>query len=201
MGRRKGKERAAAGGKPVKMSSAKTPARVVTISGQIASGKSTLAEAIASATGWPVASFGVYVRSVAARRGLGTDRATLQAVGSELVRGGEERFVAEVLRAAGWRPGQPAVLEGVRHLSVLNAVRRVTTPVPVFHVHVAVGEDERGTRVALRESDRRIQLMDAHETERDAQSGAALEHAADCVADGAADPVVQAIYIIKCFYI
>lgn len=171
---------------------------IVTVSGRIASGKSTLAKALASSTGWTAASFGAYIRYVATQRGLGTNRATLQAIGSELVQAGEESFVTDVFRSVGWQPGQPAILEGVRHLSVLNAVRRVVAPLPVYHVHVAVGEAERSARVASRgEGDRGIQLADVHETERDARPGAALEDAADYIAYGTANPAVHAAEVIQ----
>lgn len=171
---------------------------VITVSGRIASGKSTLANALVSATGWAAASFGAYVRSVATQRGLCTDRATLQAVGSELVQVGEESFVTDVFRSAGWQPGHPAVIEGIRHLSVLGAIRIVVAPLPVYHVHVTVGEAERSARVASRpECDRGVQLVDDHETERDARSGAALQDAADYIADGAANPAVQAAELIR----
>lgn len=172
--------------------SKEVPAHVIAVSGRIASGKSTLADSLASETGWPVASFGAYVRSVAEQRGLGTDRPTLQAIGSELVRDGEEPFVIAVLRAAGWRPGRPAVVEGVRHLTVLRTVRRVAAPLPVLHVHVALSETERNARTVARGD---TESAENHDTERDAR--VILEHVADVMADGAADPVAQAAEIVR----
>lgn len=152
-------------------SASRPPDCVVSISGGIASGKSTLARSLADALGWPVASFGAYVRSVAIGRGLDDTRANLQAVGADLVRGGTDSFAREVLTAAGWHPSKPAILEGVRHLDVLDSIQRVVSPLDVVHVHVSTPDEDRKARALARgETDPRFETDEAHSTERDVRN-------------------------------
>lgn len=169
--------------------------RVIAISGRIASGKSSLADALAKKTGWPLASFGAYVRVEAVRRGLSASRESLQAVGAELVESGPDAFVRIVLGHFGWRPGHPLVIEGVRHVTILDAIRRVVAPITVSHIHVVAKEADRRERLARRgEGEGQLTSVEMHSTERDVLT--TLPSMADILVDGAGDVHTEAHRVI-----
>jgi adenylate kinase family enzyme len=140
---------------------------VVAFSGGIGAGKTTVSSALASRLACPRASFGDYVRAVASSRGLGGERQVLQAVGEELVRD-IPGFVRAVLAQAGWERGQSLVVDGVRHLEVLAALRRVALPQETTLFFLDVPETERRARVADRDGIggiRDVEDVDVHSTE------------------------------------
>lgn len=160
---------------------------VLAISGAIASGKTTIARYVASAVGWPWTSFGAYVRAEAERRGFPDDRPTLQRLGDELVAHGIESFCRAVLVAAGWSPGSPAVLDGVRHVAVVQALRDLVAPQPLVLVYVTVPADVRATRLQVRGVGFSAQQQhDAHANEADVLTS--LPQMADVVLDGSLPP-------------
>jgi dephospho-CoA kinase len=156
---------------------------VLLFSGPIGAGKTDLARAVAEGLGCACGGFSNEVRRVAAARGLGVDRATLADVGASLVREQPDQFCRAVLASAVWTPGQPIVIHGLRHLSILARMRAIVAPVPVRHVHVRVPPELRLERMHRRgESD--FITFDAHSTEHDVISE--LPKVADLVVDGAA---------------
>jgi dephospho-CoA kinase len=103
---------------------------VVAISGPIGAGKTTVTALLAGQLGWPRTAYGDVVRSAAAARGLPARRDILQHIGAELTRDWPV-FTRAVLDRAGWRPGQPLILDGLRHVMAAEALRHVVTPLPV----------------------------------------------------------------------
>jgi len=85
---------------PVDRSTIAAPS-VVAIAGRIASGKTTVAQELSVRVGCPYASFGAYVRVVAHRRGLNSDRPALQQLGEQLIAEGWTQFVEGVVASAG----------------------------------------------------------------------------------------------------
>jgi dephospho-CoA kinase len=149
---------------------------IIAISGATASGKTTLAKALAERTGGTPASFGDYVRALASEQGRTTDRSTLQAVGQAAVEAGAEAFLAEFLGWTGWTgwtgwPGKELlILDGLRHVSIRDALRahaeRAGTK--VRFVHVDTDADDRARRLRARGDDSAaIVDQDAHASERD----------------------------------
>jgi dephospho-CoA kinase len=119
----------------------------VGVSGRIGSGKTTLAEALAHRLGCSHASFGEYVRSVAKDRGArGDDRRVLQDLGDELISAGWESFCSAVLEDAGYSGGS-IVVDGIRHLEAIEALKRAVDPVPWRLVAVNVEPGRRGQRL------------------------------------------------------
>jgi cytidylate kinase len=140
----------------------------VAISGRIGAGKSTVAGELSSRLGWPKASFGGYVRAQATARGLSNERGVLQELGQGLIdEYGFDAFVGKVLDDAGIDPAAPFVIEGVRHVAVLEALQRATGPAPVL-VYLEAPDDERAQRVRAREgTNAPVEMWERHETERD----------------------------------
>jgi dephospho-CoA kinase len=109
--------------------------RAVAISGRIGSGKSSLSQALAQAQGWDVVSFGRYVKAVAEEQKIGTDRELLQALGQSLIDAdGADLFLQKVV--AYCRPvSMVQVFDGVRHIAMIDAIRRCYGTLTVVCLH------------------------------------------------------------------
>jgi len=175
---------------------------IITLAGPIGSGKSTLARAIAATLGAPSAGFGNYVRSLAAERGLDIERRhVLQDLGHELVQADARRFLDGALAWSRHSAGQDLLLDGLRHMSILEALRQreaegldaivllyLDTPVHIRRARVAA----RGVSPAQMEAD------EVHPAERDLDER--LRAAADATLNGALSPEAlteQAVSIVE----
>lgn len=144
---------------------------VLGLSGQIASGKSTIATALARVIGCDHVSFGKYVRTVASERGYDESRQTLQDLGQHLLESrGAEGFCLDVLASQAPRfvPGNDLVIEGIRHTDVVDALSFLVQPSVFALVFVRVDERTRRNRLALREGEGNTDLKtaDKHSTEQ-----------------------------------
>jgi cytidylate kinase len=146
-----------------------THATVVAFAGRIGAGKSSVAKALANHLGWKLASFGAYIRTVASSRVLSVSRESLQAVGEELEATDATALCRAVLDAASWQPGQPLVIEGIRHVRVLKILKALVAPQPMVFIFLAADEEQRRSRLRDRgtgEADR-LDAVEAHPTEQD----------------------------------
>jgi dephospho-CoA kinase len=157
---------------------------VLAVSGKIASGKSTLASTFANEVGWPCVSFGDYVRQIARQRGLDEDdREVLQEIGDELIRQNLEGFCKSVLAQVDWKPGQPLVIEGVRHFEVDDLLRRMVGPSKYVLTYLSVDDQIRKER--LRQEgidDNELIEVETHSTEKQVKT--VLPRIADYILDG-----------------
>jgi dephospho-CoA kinase len=97
---------------------------VICLSGGIASGKTTVAQALAERfPSVAVRSFGDVVRNQARSQGKVLDRATLQAVGLSLVQAGWRSFVDALLEDVP-QPVGVLIVEGIRHFEAVEELRR-----------------------------------------------------------------------------
>src|SRR5437870_2728091 len=101
---------------------------IVAFAGRIASGKSAVSRAVAERYAVDRVSFGDAVRGEAARLGLGESRATLQDLGEELIGAGWDAFCSLVTDQVQWDGLRPLVVDGVRHLGAIDALRRRAAP-------------------------------------------------------------------------
>lgn len=156
---------------------------VLCFSGGIASGKTTLSTAVAERLGVRRTSFGGLVRDAAKERDIDSSRESLQALGESLIAEmGWDAFCTAVLHAAGWSPGIPLVLDGIRHTIAFETVKKLVAPMPAVLVFVDVGRDvRRGRRDGTNVVD--LAKADAHSTEQEVHSGA-LRSLATVVLDG-----------------
>lgn len=156
---------------------------VLGFAGSIASGKSTLSIEVASSLEWQRVSFGDYVRTLAQTQGLGDSREVLQAVGASLINHGMEQFCRAVLAQVNWQPGQPLVIDGIRHAEIVPILRQIVAPIDFCLIFVAVSEPIREARLRLRglSSRQQWQQLEAHSTE--AQVETVLAEMADLTID------------------
>jgi dephospho-CoA kinase len=172
---------------------------VICFSGGIGSGKTEVSRRVAAQLGWTRASFGDYVRGVALARGLAGDRAELQAIGEELVAGGIISFCRSVLADARWSAGLPLVVDGIRHLEALEAVRQLVAPLVVALVHLGTPDEVRIARLmkSRPEDAEQIGDLDKHSTE--IQVKQSLPSVADLVLDGSlgVDELTAAVVALR----
>jgi adenylate kinase family enzyme len=127
----------------------RVPKLVVALAGPPSSGKSSVAASIGAEWQAPVLGFGDYVRQEASSRGLTNERGALQDLGQELLeKQGAEEFCRSVLAAQGRAAAElPVIWDGVRHLPVLEALRRIYAPAPVVLAYLQPPESTRRERV------------------------------------------------------
>lgn len=157
---------------------------VVAIAGAIGSGKTTLSNALSHSLGWPRVGFGDYVRKVAASRGQDESRETLQQIGESLLADGVPEFCTAVLNQVNWQPGQPLVIDGIRHIEVAEALRDLVLPATLKLVFVAIEEPRRLLRLEASglADTHRLAEVEKHSTERQVRQ--ALPGIADVRIDG-----------------
>lgn len=124
----------------------------VAFGGRLGSGKSSISIALAENIGWNRVSFGDFVRSVASVRGIEPTRQVLQNIGGELESEDPIAFCWNVLKAGGWSPGEAVVVDGIRHARVLNILRELVAPVPLFFVFLDAECQSRERRLYQRDS-------------------------------------------------
>jgi cytidylate kinase len=141
----------------------------VAIAGRIAAGKSSVSSELASRLGWKRASFGDFVRSVAAQRGLEPSREVLQKVGEELEAVDSAAFCKDVLTFASWNMGDPVVIDGIRHVRILEDLKKIVAPQRLLFVYLDAEDTTRKARFAHRESTNAEALAaaESHSTELD----------------------------------
>lgn len=126
---------------------------VLGFSGKIGTGKTAVSECVAQQLGFPRVSFGNSVRSIAQRRGLENSRETLQDIGESLVENDCRQFCWSVLNQVDWIPGQNLVVDGIRHVKVLNEIRKIVLPSELSLIYIQVNEAIRFSRLKNRPSD------------------------------------------------
>lgn len=138
---------------------------VVAFAGQIGSGKSTISRRVAEILNHPYVSFSAAVRVAAAERDIPDDRRSLQELGDALISGGWEPFCRKVLDQLGDSTVAP-VVDGVRHIGAVTALRGLVAPLPLRLVYLEVPEIERLSRLHSRGlSPSQIAAADRHRNE------------------------------------
>jgi dephospho-CoA kinase len=142
-------------------------AAVLAFAGRMGSGKTTLTIALAEVLGCKRASFGDYVRNVVKARGLEETRENLQKIGTGLLEQDRLGFCSEVLRHAGWEPGEGLVLDGLRHAETIDLLRQLVSPLTFKIVYLEIDDGIRLERLGARGEGEReaLSLAEAHSSE------------------------------------
>lgn len=161
------------------------------LSGRIRSGKTTLSTALSKALLCRRASFGDYVRFEAHERGLEVgNRQVLQDLGELLGSLGWKTFCRNVLHHAGWKPGQPIVIDGLRHVEAIHALRDLVNPLEFRLIYISIAEGQLSKRLLQDASVIDIGHIEEHSTEY--QVVETLPSVADLLVDGSR-PVEQLV--------
>lgn len=173
-----------------------TNACVIGFAGKMGSGKTTVSSMTAQSLGWARVAFGDYVRSVARQRGLDDSRETLQALGESLLEKDREGFSRAVLAQTDWRPGHSLVVDGIRHVQIADALRRLVEPARFLLVLISTDDELRQSRLHQRDDGGRESLEQAemHSTEIQVQS--LLPRIADLILDGNLSPRAAADEVV-----
>jgi hypothetical protein len=155
------------------------PSLVLCFASPIQGGKTTVSRGVAAHLEVPRVSFGDYLRRVARERGLEITRGSLQRLGLLLVTSDARRLCEGVLGQCPCDPGRPFVVDGVRHTEVLDHVREIVAPAPVFLQRVRLENDPLS-------QGRSLDDLESHPTERQVRT--ILPERAALVLDGSQDP-------------
>lgn len=166
------------------------PDLAIAFSGAIGSGKSSLSRAVAEELRCARVSFGTQVREEARMRGLDDSRETLQALGESLVREQIESFCKSVLAQASSMPHSPLLIDGLRHVEVLELLHELVAPRRLLLIYIEVAQADRSARLA-----RDVSTWDTHSTE--VQVPSSLQARADLILDGNESPASLCSIVIS----
>lgn len=123
------------------------------------------------------------MRKVVRDRGLEQTRENLQTVGTELLEADPRGFCNAALSLNGWTPGQPLIIDGLRHIRTINIIRELIFPAKLKIVSISVTDATRLQRLEQRtHSDAdSITRIEAHSSEQEIDS---IRNLADWVIDG-----------------
>lgn len=146
---------------------------IVAISGRTASGKTTLAHALAEDLGGTAGSFGDYVRKLAVDLDCEASRANLQTIGQAAVEADPAGFLAAFLEWMSATNGQWLILDGLRHVAVRDALLVHAAACGTEARFVFVGTDDRQRAVRLRargDDEAATAAHDSHASEADVRN-------------------------------
>ena len=144
-------------------------ANIICFSGKIGSGKSSVSFALAERLGCKRASFGSYVRYMVEKRGKDpTSRQSLQDYGQARVQLDIVQFCRDVLAHVSYMPPEQIVIDGVRHVDVLEVLIDLLSPARVSLIHLELDDESRHFRISDRGDDRDdIERAEQHVVEAD----------------------------------
>jgi len=154
---------------------------IATFAGGIASGKTTISHRVAAKLGWSWGSFSEFVQKKAGSK----DRLVLQNLGESLVLFDPTAFTQEFLNSLEWKPGTNLVLDGLRHKTVLDALRDIAYPTRVLLIYLEAPFSVRQRRVSRGVEVVELAKLESHPVEEEALS--ILSSLADLVVESSGD--------------
>lgn len=153
--------------------------------GGIGSGKTTLSTKMAKELGWHYLSFGNYIRSLAKKQGRSLSRASLQELGEKMIiKNGWETFCKNFLENGNWDKSKPYIIDGLRHIEVLNVFKTINNPHDVFLVFISLSYKNRSKRFLKREENRKFNLSQYESHSTEIQTNSLLCEFADLTLNG-----------------
>jgi dephospho-CoA kinase len=175
-----------------------SPSRILAFAGPIESGKSTISTVVAEQLNAPLVRFDDYLKKRAAETGRPAIREALQELADEMVRQDVRGFCSEVLKQRPWQAGVPLVIDGLRHVEVVDALRELLAPAVehLFYIHVDCLTQAKRFRQDTLSHEKSLEELERHPTE--IQVRTVLLDRADLVLDGA-HPVEELVGQILAF--
>jgi adenylate kinase family enzyme len=130
---------------------------VIGISGRIHSGKSTLANEMAKRMCIPKVSFGSFLRRYSEVNSLDLTRISLQDLGQNFVDNSLDEFCNLVLNEGGWDKETNLIVDGIRHISVLEKLKELVKPQKFILIFIEVSDEELAKRdIGYQDNQRKI---------------------------------------------
>jgi len=157
---------------------------VLSFSGSIASGKTTISNKVSNILGWNFASFGGFIKKVAIKRGYNpVSREIMQEIGTELIEWGWIKFCEAVLNDANWVKGEGLIIDGIRHVEGLRTITKIVAPQKTFLIFVRLDEKVRLQRILQKNIPMdKLNSIESHPTEIEVKD--ILFNKADLIVDG-----------------
>jgi adenylate kinase family enzyme len=142
---------------------------IIGILGKIHAGKSTLARELSKELNVPIVSFGGYLREFSESKGLATDRKSLQDLGDKRISEDAIKFLYDVLASLDINK-EIIIIEGIRHISVFNALKKMFKA--SYFIFCDVTFEERYNRYIIREETKtttieQFKIIDSHKVEQE----------------------------------
>jgi dephospho-CoA kinase len=151
--------------------------------GPIGSGKSSVSKLFAMRVGAIWNSFGTTVREIALERRLPTNRESLQNLGALLVKDERSSFCSRVIGKTTSGSAGAGVIDGLRHIGVLDELRRDISPQQLVCIYVDAPRSVRLERVKQRDGLTEEQLSDLERHSTEIEVEHRLKKASDFIAD------------------
>jgi adenylate kinase family enzyme len=164
------------------------PSAVLSFAAPIEAGKTTVSTSVAARLDVPRVSFGGYLRRLAQQMGLEVTREVLQDLGNRLVSDDVRAFCDEVLKEQPWQEGRPLIVDGVRHIEVLDTLRDMLAPAEEYLIYIKVDRATQSKRLEHDElrHEKPLEELEQHPTEVQVRSK--LPDRASLVLDGTQHP-------------
>jgi shikimate kinase len=164
------------------------PSAVLSFAGPIKAGKTTVSTRVAMSLDAPRVSFGQYLRGIAREMGMELTREALQNLGEQMVTRNVRGFCENVLAQQPWHPDKPLVIDGVRHVEVLDSLAEILSPARGYLIYINV---DRTTQMNRLEADplpheNTLDELEQHPMERQVMSK--LPDRAALALDGTQEP-------------
>ena len=153
-------------------------------SARMAAGKTVVSNGVALAMGAKRIAFGGVVREEAGSRGIAATRENLQDLGESLVQEDVDAFCLRALDRNGWTTGSSIVVDGVRHVRVLDKLREMVEPNYFGLMYLNVDRETQLQRWKTEDLPytKSLQELESHPTEIEVLT--TLPQRADLVLDG-----------------
>lgn len=136
---------------------------IIGLAGSKGSGKTTIAELLAQQINATVVSFGAYVRS---KTTIVLNTVELADLGAQLLREkGPRTFIDEAIAATSWNGTKPLIIEGIRHIHILDALYERFPQLRLVYIHIP--DEVRTRRLEARDAidTATIRTLSGHSTE------------------------------------
>ena len=126
-------------------------APVYCISGKIGSGKTTIGKMIANEIGGIHGSVSDFLKAELKKQGITTPtREQLQDLGVAYIENGWVEFASQTVKHIGRKKELPFVIDGIRHINFLNAIKMICWPAPVYEVVLHANDDTLQQHISIR---------------------------------------------------
>ncbi|MDD5363535.1 MAG: ATP-binding protein [Ignavibacteria bacterium] len=149
---------------------------IITISGKIGSGKSTIAKEISENFNIPIYSFGEYLKYYCLSKNLSTDRRILQNIGEKFIKHNPQKFLFDVINYFDSENSKDIfILDGLRHSILFETFNKLN--LSVLSIYLDIDENTRYNRFLSRNKEgdtiktkEKFNEIDNHFVEKDIES-------------------------------